>query len=120
MQFRNIIGQRPLINRLTSIIDSGRISHAQLFLGKNGCGSMALALAYAQYLNCENRIHYDNVDEAVELRSDSCGKCPSCLKYQHLSHSDLHFIFPNTTTKKVEKEPSSKDFLADFVAFMKE
>ena len=58
MQFKDIVGQRVLINRLTEIIDSGRISHAQLLLGQNGYGTLPLALAYAQYLNCEHRQHF--------------------------------------------------------------
>lgn len=118
MQFKDIIGQRPLINQLTRIIDSGRISHAQLFFGKNGYGSFALAFAYAQYLNCENREHYDIADESTQLRADSCGACPSCKKYQQLVHSDLHFIFPNTTVKSTDKDTSSKDYMAEFRSYM--
>ena len=114
MRFKDIIGQRVLINSLTRIIDSGRISHAQLFLGKNGYGSLALALAYAQYLNCENRVHYTDVDEQTQLRADSCGECPSCKKYQQLVHSDLHFIFPNTAVKSTDKEVSSNDLMTEF------
>mgnify|MGYP003292535855 CR=1 FL=1 len=120
MYFKDIVGQRELINSLTRIIDSGRISHAQLFLGKNGYGSLALALAYAQYLNCENRVHYPDVDEQTQLRADSCGKCPSCIKYQQLVHSDLHFVFPNTAVKSTDKDVSSKDLMQEFRTYMLE
>ena len=120
MYFKDIVGQRELINSLTRIIDSGRISHAQLFLGKNGYGSLALALAYAQYLNCENRVHYPNVDEQTQLRADSCGKCPSCIKYQQLVHSDLHFVFPNTAVKSTDKDVSSKDLMQEFRTYVLE
>ena len=118
MQFQDIIGQRTLINQLTSIIDAGRISHAQLFLGQNGYGSMALALAYAQYLNCENRQHYDEGHDG--LRADSCGECPHCKKYQQLSHSDLHIFFPTTATSSVKSNPASADFQDKFREFMQE
>lgn len=120
MHFKDIIGQRVLINRLTRIIDSGRISHAQLFLGKNGYGSLALALAYAQYLNCENKVHYTDVDEQTQLRADSCGECASCKKYQQLVHSDLHFIFPNTAVKATDKDVSSKDLMQEFCEYVLE
>ncbi len=120
MHFKDIIGQRVLINRLTRIIDSGRISHAQLFLGKNGYGSLALALAYAQYLNCENKVHYTDVDEQTQLRADSCGECASCKKYQQLVHSDLHFIFPNTAVKATDKDVSSKDLMQEFREYVLE
>ena len=74
MQFKDIVGQRVLINKLTEVIDSGRISHAQMFLGRMGYGTMALAVAYVQYLMCEHRIHHG---EGAELRADSCGECTS-------------------------------------------
>lgn len=117
MQFKDIVGQRVLINRLTEIIDSGRISHAQLLLGQNGYGTLPLALAYAQYLNCEHRQHFG---EGSDLRADSCGECPSCKKYQQLAHSDLHFIFPTTTNNKVKKDPCSDEFQEDFRQFVLE
>lgn len=115
MQFKDIVGQRILINQLTEIIDSGRISHAQLLLGQSGYGTLALAIAYAQYLNCEHRQHY-GADS--ELRADSCGECPSCRKYQQLVHSDLHFIFPTCTTSAVKSNPSSAEFQSDFRDFI--
>ena len=49
MQFKDIEGQHVLINSLTEIIDSGRVSHAQMFLGTTASGSLALAIAYAQF-----------------------------------------------------------------------
>lgn len=115
MQFKDIEGQHVLINSLTEIIDSGRVSHAQMFLGSTASGSLALAIAYAQYLNCENRQHYG---EGSLLRADSCGECPHCRKYRQLMHSDLHFVFPNTTTTKVGSKPCSDNFQEEFREFM--
>ena len=117
MRFKDIEGQRVLINHLTEIIDSGRVSHAQMFLGPTSSGSLALAIAYAQYLNCENRQHYG---EGSELRADSCGRCPNCRKYEELMHTDLHFVFPSTTTTTVTSKPSAEDFQAEFRDFLNE
>jgi DNA polymerase-3 subunit delta' len=115
MQFKDIAGQRDVINRLTEIIDSGRVSHAQLFLGATADGSLQLALAYLQYLCCEHRQHYDG----GELRADSCGECPSCKKLAQLMHPDLHLIFPNAATSKVSGSSIwSGDFMADFRDFV--
>ena len=114
MQFKDIIGQRTLINQLTRIIDDGKVSHAQLFVGDMGYGTFALALAYIQYLNCQNRQHYTIDNPDTQLAADSCGECPSCKKINALMHTDLHIIFPNTTTKRVEKNPSSADFYNEF------
>lgn len=116
MRFKDIIGQEVMANSLTEIIDSGRISHAQLFLGDTVSGSLALAIAYAQYLGCTNRQHFHN-HEHGELRADSCGSCPSCLKYQQLSHSDLHFYFPTAAIGNNNK-PQSSDFESEFRDFL--
>ena len=115
MQFKDIEGQQILANRLTEIIDAGRISHAQLFLGPTASGSLALAIAYAQYLCCEHRQHYP---EGSPLRADSCGECPSYRKYAQLMHSDLHLVFPTTTTATVTSKPCSEDFYEEFRAFV--
>lgn len=114
MQFKDIIGQRELINRLTSIIDSGKVPHAQLFLGKAGYGSLPLAIAYAQYLNCSNKQHYAE----GELHADSCGECPSCKKFLQLMHPDLHFYFPTAISQEVKKDPCSSEFQGQFREFL--
>ncbi len=83
MQFSTIIGQKEVKQRLINTVKDNRVSHAQLFLGPEGCGGLALAVAYAQYISCLERDEYD-----------SCGKCASCRKYQKLVHPDLHFSYP--------------------------
>jgi DNA polymerase-3 subunit delta' len=83
------------------------------FLGPEGNHKLALAIAYAQLINCTHKVK--NVD-GLEL--DSCGVCPSCIKYQKLIHPDLHFIYPISTTKKVPKKPKSKDFIEEWRQFL--
>lgn len=101
MQFADVTGQTEIKERLRRSVDSGRISHAQLFTGDCGWGTLPLAVAYAQYVNCTNR--HDG---------DSCGVCPSCIKYSKLEHPDLHFVFPsNSTTKAGREKPTSDYFL---------
>lgn len=114
MQFKDIVGQRDVINRLTEIIDSGRVSHAQLLLGATDDGSLQVALAYLQYLCCEHRVH----PEGGDLRADSCGECPSCKKIAALMHPDLHLYFPTATTTRVTSAPKSDDFGAEFREFI--
>jgi DNA polymerase-3 subunit delta' len=83
MQFKRIAGQEAVKRRLINSVKENRVSHAQLFLGPSGSGSLPLAVAYAQYLSCENR-----------SEDDSCGECSSCRKYEKLMHPDLHFSYP--------------------------
>lgn len=103
MLFSEIVGHDDLKKRLIQSVNENRVAHAQLFVGTEGNGKMALAIAYAQYINCQNR-----------TESDSCGVCPSCKKYMSLSHPDLHFIFPTATNKSVKKDPESDLFLAEW------
>ena len=108
MQFKFIIGQEEVKNKLLNSFNKNRVGHTQLFLGPEGNGSLALAIAFAQYINCKNR-----------TETDSCGTCPSCIKYQHLAHPDLHFFFPTTTNDKVKKDPKSELFLDEWREYLK-
>lgn len=101
MFFRDVIGQEELKKQLVNSVDKGRIPHAQLFYGKQGVGQLALALAYARYLCCQNREN-----------GDSCGICSSCVKFSKLAHPDLHFVFP--IVKPDSKSYISDDFLPQF------
>ncbi|WP_442796036.1 DNA polymerase III subunit [Pelobium manganitolerans] len=83
MQFSDIVGQEAVKKHLIQTVKDERISHAQLFLGAEGVGALPLALAYAQYICCENK-----------QENDSCGQCASCRKYGKLVHPDLHFSYP--------------------------
>lgn len=104
MQFKDIIGQEELKAHLIRGIESGRVSHAQLFCGAAGVGALPLALAYVQYLNCPNR--HDG---------DSCGECPNCRQIEALAHPDLHWVFPvNKQGKKSGEVVLSDDFLPLF------
>ncbi len=111
MLFKEIVGHKELKNRLINTVLKQRISHAQLFLGAEGSEKLALAIAYAQFISCSNKqIYNDN----SELLADSCGNCPSCIKYQKYAHPDLHFIFPVATTKSVSSKPMSSHFLPEW------
>ena len=105
MQFSSIVGQEELKHHLVREVQSGKISHAQLFLGKPGYGSLPLALAFVQYLFCE-----DKSDK------DSCGTCGSCRKVTELQHPDLHFSFP--TVLAIAKKADA--FLKEWRAQVKE
>jgi DNA polymerase III subunit delta' len=106
MNFSKIPGQKDIIGKLIRSVSEERVSHAQLFAGTEGCGCMALALAYARYISCENRSD-----------TDSCGVCKSCVKYEKLIHPDLHFVFPVIKSKKFT-EPVSDNYLADWREFV--
>ena len=110
MRFADIIGQQKLKRHLAESIDRGRISHAQLFTGAAGQGSLALAVAYFQYLCCRHR--HDG---------DSCGECPDCRQIAALAHPDLHLVFPvNKQGKKSGEKMLSDEFLPLFRTIFEE
>ena len=102
MKFADIIGHDDLKRRLAAQIDAGRVSHAQLFSGLAGYGTLPLALAYVQYLFCPNR--HDG---------DSCGECPSCRQVDALAHPDLHMVYPVNKQGKKAGETVTSDMFID-------
>ena len=100
MRFADIIGQEELKQHLIRSVDTGRISHAQLFTGRSGFGTLALAVAYVQYLCCRHR--HDG---------DSCGECPDCRQIASLAHPDLHLVFPVNKQGKKSGEVMRSDDL---------
>ena len=96
MQFKNVLAHEAKKKHLIHTVKENRISHAQMFLGPEGSGSLPLAIAYAQYILCQN-----------QQENDSCGECPSCAKIQKHNHPDLHFSFPIQLSR--EKHIDSSD-----------
>ena len=106
MNFAQIPGQKEIVAKLVRSVQEERVSHAQLFAGPEGCGSMVLALAYARYISCENR-----------SATDSCGTCKSCVKYDKMIHPDLHFVFPVVKGKK-STDPISDHYIGEWREFV--
>ena len=102
MLFAEIPGNTAIKQNLIKVVANNRVAHAQLFLGNSGSAKLALALAFAQYLNCEKR-----------KETDSCNICHSCLMYNSLSHPDLHIIFPVLKINNI-KNPLSDNFISQW------
>ncbi|WP_111683212.1 DNA polymerase III subunit [Winogradskyella tangerina] len=103
MLFSDILGQKHIKNHLTKSVDSGRIAHAQLFVGPEGSGTLPMALAYAQYILCGNS------------NGENTGGNEACnIKFKNFSHPDLHFAFPVTTSDKVKSKPVSNFYLEEW------
>lgn len=107
MLFSSLLGHEHLISHLTKTANAGRIPHAQLFVGPEGCGTLAVAIAYAQYILCQNQDSENNTGNAA------CN-----LKFETISHPDLHFIFPTVTTEEVKSKPKSTDFSTEWRQFV--
>ena len=75
MNWEQIAGQDNLKKLLKDSIQDNRVSHAQLFVGKDGYGTLPIALAFAKEVFKKENEH-------------------SSSKVETLNHLDLHFSFP--------------------------
>jgi DNA polymerase-3 subunit delta' len=129
MQFNQIIAQEPTKNKLIDLVQKNRLSHALLFLGKEGSGALPLAIAFAQYILCERVNPNSKADTAISLfgnegtgtlinSEDSCGKCASCTKVNRLIHPDLHFSYPALKRDSKHDRVLSTDYIAEWREFI--
>lgn len=132
MQFNQIIAHEPIKNRLKLLVQKNRLSHALLFLGKEGSGALPLAIAFAQYILCEKvngqqankKAGFlfgdeDNVKQDIYLE-DSCGECNSCKKINQLVHPDLHFSYPVVKRDSRHDRVLSTDYVSEWRQFVQQ
>ncbi|KXK40517.1 MAG: hypothetical protein J5I52_08500 [Saprospiraceae bacterium] len=98
MFFKSIPGKSEVKKQLVSAVDKNRIPHAQLFLSKEGYGALAMALALAAYITCEDK-----------KNGDSCGVCKQCLKSHKWIHPDIHFSYPVVKFGDKKRESTTSD-----------
>ncbi len=103
MLFKDVIGQQEIKQHLLEIGKSGKIPHSQLFLAQPGAGGLALALAFTQYIVCENK-----------HEEDSCGICGACVKAQKLIHPDIHYTYPIIAKKPSPHQSLSTDYIQEW------
>ncbi len=96
MAFEQVIGQREVQQRLTQMVSEGRLPHAIMLCGPQGCGKKALAIGFAQMLLARTAN-----DEAM-LRK--------------LEHPDLHFTYPTIKLPSMgsDHKPVSDDFAKEW------
>ncbi len=134
MQFKEIIGQQVVKHNLAELVKHNRLSHALLFIGKEGSGALSLAIALSQYMVCEKvNGHWSAVTKTApslfgdephspltthHSPDDACGICPACTKAQQLVHPDIHFSYP-VVTKKAGTPPISTDYISEWREYIK-
>ena len=101
MRFDQIYGHKSQINAFRESISLGRVPHAQLFVGPEGVGMLWVAIAFMRSVFCQ------------DSDSSACD-----LKFDRLTHADLHFVFPIAANAKVKSKPTSALFLGDWRIFV--
>ena len=134
MRFDEIIGQQEVKQKLAELVQHNRLSHALLFIGREGAGALPLSIALAQYIVCEKvSSHWSGANQPAEpsLFGDesspitqqswpdkACGICPACVKAQQLVHPDIHFSYP-VVTKKAGTPVLSTDYISEWREFIR-
>ena len=106
MKRNEVIGQEEVWQRLTEMVREERLPHAIMLCGPQGCGKMALALAFASYLLCQNR----------DGHNEACGECKQCKMLEKWGHPDLLLSYPTIKTPAMgsEHKPVSEDFAEEW------
>jgi DNA polymerase III subunit delta' len=114
MLFKDIPGLDNLKSTLIHSVEANHVAHAQLFHGGVGSANLALAWAYATYINCEDRV-VSLGDPVNTDHGDACGQCASCVKMAKMVHPDIHHIFPTPSAKEtiLELLPTWRKFLIE-------
>lgn len=129
MLFKDVIGQKEVKQQLVEMVQHNRLSHALLFLGKEGSGALPLAMAFAQYVSLlPNKNQSPGASlfgEPVEIKLPSnpgdadawMQKQSSFSKTEQFVHPDIHFSYP-VVTKKPGTPPISTDYVTEWREFI--
>ena len=129
--FKDVIGQYETKQQLLNMVQQNRLSHALLFLEKEGSGALPLAMAFAQYVSSLPVTHTTNetslFGEAASVETkypqtpDEADKWmqqqPSFSKAQQLVHPDIHYSYP-VVPKKPGDKPVSADYATEWREFI--
>ncbi|MBN8836717.1 MAG: hypothetical protein J0I09_05635 [Sphingobacteriia bacterium] len=129
MQFKDVIGLSETKEQLTDLVKQNRLSHALLFLGKEGSGALPLALAFAQYVVSTPQAAPVVEDlfggmTALEpkpsfIHPNEIQSQPAFQRAEQLIHPDLHFSYP-VIPKKSGDKPTSTDYISEWREFVKQ
>lgn len=92
MRFSDIPGLPDAKQKLLALVTQNRLPHALLINGPEGSGKLALGLAFAAFVQCE------------QSDLDACGVCNACVKTFKLIHPDIHYFFPISGTDATTDE----------------
>jgi DNA polymerase-3 subunit delta' len=109
LKFDKVIGQEEAKQRLQQLVDEQRIPHALMFTGPEGCGKMALALAFASFLLGERW----NGKSLLSTPSATANAEAMLAQWQH---PDLHFSYPVIKSKGAgsDSKITSEDFAKEW------
>lgn len=149
MLFAGVLGQQNTKLQLLEMVAQNRLSHALLFLGKEGSGALALALAFAQYVSLLPSSAKQKAGPSLFDNSSSFGELVPAIregwqeaakpvfpktteeadvfmqkqsgfsKANNYIHPDIHFSYP-VIPKKSGDKPVSTDYIQEWREFIQQ
>ena len=136
MLFKDVIAQEEIKNHLVQLLNQNRLSHALLFLGKEGSGALPLALAFANFVSlfssgndtAQNNISLfgDEPEQIAESVATNWQEADAFIqqraayaKVAGMVHPDIHFSYPVIPRKSGDK-PLSTDYVSEWREFVKQ
>lgn len=126
MLLDDVIGLDDVKQHLTEMVQQNRLSHALLFLGKEGTGALPLAIAFAQYIVCQPTAAPEAADlfggftpmsQPAFVHPNRIHEQESYHRANKLMHPDLHFSYP-VIPKKPSDKPISTHYIEEWRAFI--
>jgi DNA polymerase III subunit delta' len=122
MLFNQLVGHSAIIEKLQHLVSENRLSHALLFVSKEGCGALPLALAFSSYI-VDFYEKKEAIPEALDMFGAPIPGNTSTSQGLQLAneyiHPDVHYCFPVVPLKPGDK-PVSADYLVKYRTFVKE
>lgn len=91
MAFENLIGNEEVKRILKQTIESQKVLHSYLFLGKSGIGRFHFAKEFAKMILC------------MQQENSPCSHCKSCIEFDSENHPDFQVIRPDGNAIKIEQ-----------------
>lgn len=101
MPLADLLGQELAKERLSFMVESGRVPSALLFIGPQGVGKALAALFFIQALSCPERD-----------KGDACGHCPSCLQVKRHIYPDFLVVEPEKRQIKIDQVRELQEFIS--------
>ena len=121
MDWKEVIGQQEMQQRLMQLVQEERVPHALLFCGPAGAGKMALALAFASQLLSGEKASVAE-DDGFMMAAEDPRVTKNKAMLREWTHPDLHFTFPTIKLPSMgsDHQPVSNDFVKQWIALLKE
>ncbi|MEX2104478.1 MAG: DNA polymerase III subunit delta' [Bacilli bacterium] len=91
MALKDMKHQEKVTRLLLNQLSYDRVSHAYLFIGPKGVGTIEVAGEMAKAIFC------------LEPGPDACNTCNNCIRIDHGNHPDVHMIAPDGESIKIEQ-----------------